>query len=299
MFGACFQVSRWVICLCAVAFLAPAASGETFSPPFFAFENGCRFESRAARIETLKRLGYDGIGSASPSDLATRLPLYDKAGLKIFSLYVGANLSTETPQYDPVIAAAIAQLKGRQTVIELYVQGGDGANDDRAVALVGQIADLAKQSGLKVVLYPHTGFYIDTIGDAVRIAKASQRDNVGVMFNLCHFLNVQRGADMAAAIDAARPYLWRVSINGADIDGKGWGQLIQPLDRGTFDPVPLLKQLKQMDYRGAVGLQCFGVRAPSPDHLDRSIRKWKGLLAEVNGDGSGRNGASGDDGGGD
>ena len=146
---------------------------DSFNPPFFAFENGVHFAATEQRVKVLKELGYDGIGSAHPRNLPDRLPLYDRAGLKIFSLYVGGRLEADGPEYDPLISTAIEQLKGRDTVIELYVQGGGGASDTSAVAFVRDIADQAKESGLRVVLYPHTGFYIDTIGDAVRIAKAA------------------------------------------------------------------------------------------------------------------------------
>lgn len=266
-----------------------SARAETFAPEFFAFENGARFSSRGERIATLKSLGFDGIGSASPRDLEARLPLYDRAGLKIFSLYVGTNLASETPHYDPIVTEAIRQLKGRDTVIELFVQGGDGASDDRAVALVRELADQAESSGLRVVLYPHTGFYIDSIGDAVRIAKQANRKNVGVMFNLCHFLNVERDGDIEQALREAGPLLWRVSINGADVDGRGWGKLIQPLDRGTFDQVSLLKILRRLEYDGAIGLQCFGVKDSSQDHLRRSIEAWKKSLRLANRPQSGPN----------
>ncbi len=209
------------------------------------------------------------------------MPLYDAAGLQIFSLYVGTNLAALQPTYDPIISQAIRQLKGRDTVIELFVQGGPAASDASAVALVQAIADQANQSGLRVVLYPHSGFYIDTIGTAVRIAKQSKRDNVGVMFNLCHFLNVQPDSDLRATLEASKPYLWRVSINGAEVGGKDWGQLIQPLDCGNFDQVALLEMLKDIGYTGAIGLQCYGIHDPAKDHLERSIRAWRANLAKV------------------
>ena len=45
--------------------------------------------------------------------------------------------------------------------------------------------------------------------------------------------------------------LFRVSTSGADVGGKNWGQLIQTLDRGTFDQKRLLKALDGMKYSGA------------------------------------------------
>ncbi len=280
-FAMCCSFTRFAAAVVALIISASSLPAADFAPEFFAFENGTHFPSRQLRIAALKELGYDGIGSANPRDLESRLPLYDAAGLKIFSLYVGGHLGSEKPTYDPIITQAIEQLKDRDTVIELYVQGGPGANDRRAVAFVREIADQAKQSGLRVVLYPHTGFYIETIGDAVRVARLADRDNVGVMFNLCHFLKVEPDSDLRAALEEAKPLLWRVSINGAEVGGKNWNQLIQPLDQGSFNQTELLRILNELGYEGAVGLQCFGIKTPPKENLQRSIEAWKENLKRL------------------
>jgi sugar phosphate isomerase/epimerase len=266
-----------------LVFVVPSSlrAEDAFAPPFFAFENGVHFGDTAEQAKVLKELGYHGIGSANPRNLPARLAVFDAAGLQIFSLYVGGTLTADGAKYDPIISTAIQQLKGRETVIELYLQGGAGANDTSAIAFVRDIADQAQQAGLRVVLYPHTGFYIDTIGDAVRIAKACQRDNVGVMFNLCHFLNVEREADFRQALAAAEPYLWRVSVSGGKVGGKPWGELIQPLDQGDFDQVELLRELKKLGFSGAVGLQCYGVQGDARKNLQRSMTAWKQNLAAL------------------
>jgi len=40
---------------------------------------------------------------------------------------------------------------------------------------------------------------------------------------------------MERVLKLAMPRLSLVTINGADRNGRDWGQLIQPLDRGDFD----------------------------------------------------------------
>lgn len=265
-----------------IAPMAAVADPKQFLPPFFAFENGVRIADAKQQVKVLKELGYDGIGSAKPNNLPQRLAAYDAAGLKIFSLYVGGRLGAKGPEYDPSISSAIQQLNNRETMIELFVQGGENANDASAIAFVRDIADQAKASGLRVILYPHTGFYIETIGDAVRIAKACQRDNVGVMFNLCHFLKVERDADFRKALADAQPYLWRVSVSGANVGGNTWGELIQPLNHGDFDQAALLSELKHIGFDGAVGLQCYGVPGDAKANLANSIKAWNKNLTELN-----------------
>ena len=190
--------------------LADQSKHDNFSPAFYAFQNGVRFSTAKQRVAVLKELGYDGIGSADPNDLPTRLKLYDETGLKIYSLYVGANLGPDGARYDPIVAEAIRQLKGRDTVIEFYLRGKTDA-EMQALSVVREVADLAAESGLRMVIYPHAGFYIDTLGDAVRIAEKAERKNVGVMFNLCHFLKVEPESDLKETLQNAQPYL-RASV---------------------------------------------------------------------------------------
>jgi sugar phosphate isomerase/epimerase len=278
------EIDKWVgrasiglIFAVMAAFSAADEETSATNRPFFAFQNGVHFRTTEERIEVLKELGYDGIGSANPGDLANRLKLYDKAGLKIFSIYVGGRLGSPVP---PEITSAIAELKGRDTVIELFVQGNAANTDEEAVAFVQKVADSAKASGLRVVLYPHSGFYIDTLSDAVRIAEKCERENVGAMFNLCHFLKVEPESDLEAELRKAKPCLWRVSTSGADSGGRQWSELIQTLDQGTFDQARLLAALDAIDYRGPVGLQCYAIKGDARDNLKKSITAWRKLTQE-------------------
>ena len=257
-----------------------AAKSDTW--PVFAFQNGVHFKTSAERVKVLKELGYDGIGSAKLSQsnlpLPQRLKLYDESGLKLFSFYVGGRLGTKGHSYGKEISQAIKELKGRDTILELVVQGSIKANtDEQAVAFVREIADQAKESGLRIVLYPHAGFYVDTLGDAVRVARKCERENVGVMFNLCHYLKVEPKTDLKAALTEAMPLLWQVSTSGAKKGGNSWGQLIQTLDRGDYDQKALFQMLRELGFKGNVGFQCYAIRGDSRDNLKRSIGAWEKL----------------------
>ena len=70
------------------------------------------------------------------------------------------------------------------------------------------------------MLYPHDKFYIERLDHAVKIARATGCDNVGIAFNLCHFLKVQPNDDLATALNGAKDLIWSVSICGADAAGK-------------------------------------------------------------------------------
>lgn len=262
----------------AVAALADEAPRRLF----FAFDNGVgRGEWTPERqAATLAELGYDGISYSGLKDLDERLAACDRRGLRVFNLYVGATLGPGGPTFDPRLPEAIRRLRGRDTALWLFIRGTADDAESQAVAVVRTIADLAAASGLRVVLYPHFRFHVERVEDAVRIVRAAGRANVGVTFNLCHFLRVDEERHLRARLVEALPLVEFVSLNGADAGdtrAMGWDRLIQPLDRGTFDVAGLLALLDELGYRGPVGLQCYQVPGDPVENLRRSMTAWREL----------------------
>ncbi len=250
--------------------------------PFFAFDNGTGRGSVSLedQAKLLAELGYAGIGYTGCDQIPEMLQALDKYNLRMFSIYVGAQLGDKVdekgPSYDPGLPAAIQALKGRDTLIWLTVQGQRDDQDQQAVKIVQDVADLAQAAGLRVALYPHVGFYVSSTDDALRLVRKADRKNLGVSFNLCHTLQLGQEARIPEILQAARPHLFAVSINGAEHEG-GWDRLIQTLDRGAFDNFALLSLLKKLEYRGPVGLQCYNVPGDIRENLTRSMNAWKKL----------------------
>jgi len=257
-------------------------AGEKVRPnPFFVFDNGLNGIQDPPRV--LKELGYQGAGVRA-LDIGGLIQAYEQAGLKVFSTYVGCRLD-QTPPYDPRFKEQIAELKGTDVILWLTVLGGKrGQEDAKAAAVVREIADMAAAADLRVALYPHTGFYVATTADALRVARLVDRPNAGVSINLCHELITDQGPQLDATIRQALPQLMLVSINGADDKqpGFGWDRLIQPLGRGNYDVCGFLKKLKSAGYRGPVGLQCYGVKGDPLENLKQSIGAWKDYQAQLN-----------------
>lgn len=254
--------------------------------PFYAFDNGVGRGrlSFGEQAKLLKELGYDGIGFSGAQQILQILKALDAQGLKLFNIYVGGQVGPKGPSYDPNLKQAIGQLKDRATDIWLFISGSVSDDDEQAVKMVREIAGLAEQSGLRVVLYPHVGCYVARIEDAVRIAKKANRKNVGATFNLCHFLKLDDEKNIEKRLKEAGPYLFLVSINGADrgeTNKMGWDRLIQTLDRGTFDVGALVKTLKRLGYKGPVGLQCYAIPGEPRDNLKRSMEAWRKIQASL------------------
>ncbi len=246
----------------------------------FVFDNGAgRGQwTPEQQARTLDQLGYAGIGYTGTEQLGERLEFFEKHDLRVFNIYVGCNLNDDPP-YGDDLKDAIRRLKGTDVTIWLTVQG-QSESDDRAVQVVAEIAALADASNLKVALYPHSGFYVEDVEDALRIVRKINRENLGVTFNLCHELMAGNEARFDELLENAAPDLFVVSINGAEHSG-GWDKLIQPLGNGSFDLNRLLRKLVDIDYRGPVGLQCYNVPGDTRANLVINITQWRTIVAQL------------------
>lgn len=275
-----------VVVFCLLPDALPAAEEAAAKPgltnPFFAFDNGTGHGCLAPEVQAkmLKELGYAGIGYTGAKGIPEMLKALDKHGLKMFSIYIHSNIGPDGPSYDPHLKEAVRVLKGRDTIIWLTVNGRAANAQQQAVRVVTEVAEMAEQSGLRVALYPHVGFYVARVEDAVRIAKKVDRKNVGASFNLCHCLKVDDEKNMERRLKEAMPYLFAVSINGADHEG-GWDRLIQTLDRGEFDVYNFLRKLRKLGYTGPIGLQCYNIKGDIRQNLKRSMGAWRGFVARM------------------
>ncbi len=238
------------------------------------------FEEQAVM---LKELGYTGVGHIWLDKLPERIQSLDKAGLKLYQVTITVNLAPGKEAYDARLKDYMPLVKDRNVQFLLLINGlkpSDPAGDERAVQVVQELADLAKPAGAEMLLYPHTDLWLEQIEDCVRLARKVDRPNVGVMFNLCHWLRVSKDRDYERRLKAAMPYLRAVSINGADErdEQKGWARYIQPLGRGSFDTCKLLECLSALGYRGPVGLQCYGITGDVREHLEESLKAWRTCL---------------------
>lgn len=254
--------------------------------PFFPFcidWHDAKKRNFTEQAAMLKELGYDGVGHIWLPQLAERIASLDAVGLKLFQITMTVNLATNKPPYDAKqFADALAACKGRNVQFLLIMNGAKPSEtnlDERAVAIVREMSDLTKDSGSELLLYPHTGDWIERVEAACRVADKVDRPNVGVMFNLCHWLRVDSSRDYRTLLQKAMPRLRAVSINGADErdEKPGWAHYIQPLDSGNFDMAAFLKTLNELGFKGPVGLQCYGIGGDAREHLARSIEAWQKL----------------------
>jgi sugar phosphate isomerase/epimerase len=240
------------------------------------------------QAEMLKDLGYDGVGHLWLENIRERLASLDGVGLRLFQITMQVNIADEKTPYDPKVREIFPLLKGRNVQICLLMSGmppSDASGDARAVSIIRELADMAQDSGTHIILYPHVNDWLEKVEDALRLIKQVDRNNVGVMFNLCHWMKVDEEKNLKPLLTLALPYLRAVSINGTDVPEavrNGTGNWLQPLDQGSFDVWVVLDTLKTLGYAGPIGLQCWGIEGDAREHLARSMAAWKKLIARVN-----------------
>jgi sugar phosphate isomerase/epimerase len=279
--------------LLSTVLLTPAVAGEPArakTNAFFAFcidTHDAKKRNLEQQAALLKELGYDGVGHLWLNDIPERLKTLDAASLKLFQITMTVDITPGKQAYDPKFKEVMPLLKGRGVQFVLLMNGlkpSDPAGDARAVEIVREMASLASDSGAQILLYPHSYMWMERIEDAVRVADKVDRPNVGVMFNLCHWLRVTKERNYKPLLASAMPRLWAVSISGADEfdDQPGWAHYIQPLGRGSFDMLAFLKTLRQLGYTGPIGLQCYGIPGDVRDNLSESMKVWRSYAAKMN-----------------
>jgi len=240
-----------------------------------------RKRTLSEQAELLRQLGFDGAGYPLwlGEELEKNLRILDEAGIPLYLAHTRVSVKPGTPAYDPRVPEAMRKLKGRPTTISVLLQGlppGDPQGEVQALRALRELGDAAQANGLSVSIYHHTGDWTQSLFQAVAVARKASHPAVGVNFNLCHWLMVDGDKDYRPVLQANADILFAVTLNGAQRGAKTWTNgLIQPLDRGDFDNRQLVATLREIGYRGPVGLMCYGIPGDARQHLQRSIRVWK------------------------
>jgi sugar phosphate isomerase/epimerase len=235
----------------------------------------------------LREIGFDGVGCSflTGPQLDETLRANDAAGLQVYLLQTAINLAPKaTTRYDAQAPAAIRKLKGRPVAVVVTLNGlkpGDPAGIAPAVQALRELGDAAAEAGVRISLYNHVDCWNESVPFNIELAKKVNHPQVGYNFNVCHWLKVEGNKDYRPLLKANPDKLFCVTLCGAQIGAKTWTNgLIQPLDRGDFDNRALLATLREIGYRGPVGVMCYGVPGDAREYLQRSMKTWKAWTAK-------------------
>jgi sugar phosphate isomerase/epimerase/SAM-dependent methyltransferase len=256
------------------------------SRPFVAMQTATGGGEVGAQVQMVRELGFDGLAWDLAHLAEVRLACEVRGG-DLVSAYAVLDLGAGQDGVDRLapLRDAMQQLAGGPGMVWLALQDSthktrDAAGDAVARATLTELMKLAEQTGIEIALYPHHGFWLETVDDALRLCERVDHARLGVCFNLCHFLRANPGGDPAALLKRCGARLFAVTVNGADRDGADWKTLIRPLDEGTFDLGGLFLTLDELHFAGPIGLQGFGVTLPAREHLQRSMQAWQACHRE-------------------
>jgi sugar phosphate isomerase/epimerase len=268
--------------LCATAGAGPFFAMDTIAARGINADDGATLD---AKLDDLKSMGYAGLSwtGTDVGQIKSVTAAAEKRGLKVYALYVAFPIGPKGVEVPANIDELFNAVAGHETVVWAYVQGqsmkpSDPAGDAVAIPAFRDLAERAAKRKVKVALYPHAGFWVQTVGDGLRVAKGVDRENFGICFNLCHALKTGDEKNIPDLLREARPRLFLVTINGADagLGPKGdWDRLIQPLGRGTYDVGALLRRLKEVGYKGPIGFQGYGIKGDRREILRETMAGWK------------------------
>ncbi len=270
-----------------ITLMLSAVAASAGTNPFFVFDNGVdAIPATDAQLDLVKEIGFDGLSwrTDSPERVKQMLDGAKQRGLKVFAIYLNLDIKGGKLAYDPRVKEIITLCKGTGTMLWPNITSSqfkysDPAGDDIAVAGLRELADLCETNGLRIALYPHVNMWMYRVEDALRVVKKVNRKNVGLTFNLCHALMDGAEDRIPALLADVAPHLFCVTLNGADSHpaNRTWSQLIQPLDKGSYDAGIVLAKLNSLGYKGPVGLQCYSIKGAPKSHLPGSMAAWHKL----------------------
>src|SRR5262245_31080510 len=232
-----------------------------------------------AQAALLKKLGYGGMALSWGAKHAERLAALKEASLQTPGCYVVVDIDRGYPSH---LAATVALLKGTGGIPWVSLSSkknakSDPAGDEAALAILNRCADECKDAGVPgLALYPHVGAWVEKVGDALRLAQKAARTDVGLQFNLFHWMAAEQGQELQKTLESAAPHLKGVSINGSAKRAS-----ILPLSEGEFDVVPVLKTLSALGYKGPISHQGYSIKGRLPERLAAAKEAWEKMKSRL------------------
>ncbi len=278
--------------------IANGSFAQKVKNDFFTLHNIIRGDSTYntfdKQVELVKKAGFDGIEINQTQSFEGMKAALDKH--RFTGSYFYVRMELKEPYMDKRLEEYIQQLKGSKTIIAPFIiadaarfkPSSHGA-DTLVVRVITQLSDWAQAAGLQVAIYPHYSFYVERTDHALALIKQINRKNVGLTFNLCHWLATSSAAErmqLKSHLKELRPYLKMMTVCGAnDIMTQQktiWDDYILPLGKGSFDTYGLLKYMvRDLRFKGPIGVQCYNIKSDKPQLVQNTITVWKGFKSRL------------------
>ncbi|XZE20663.1 sugar phosphate isomerase/epimerase family protein [Pirellulaceae bacterium SH449] len=168
---------------------------------------------------------------------------------------------------------------------QLWVMGGGDVNMssedemrfiEAEVNRLRPIAEAGERIGCKLALYNHGGWF-GVPENMVRLVKAIDRPNVGIVYNLHHAHDqLERLADVLKLL---KPHLLALNVNGMETNGDQVGKKILTIGQGNRDN-EVFRIIRDSGYAGPIGILNH-TQEDARERLDQNIRGLRNLLGSL------------------
>ena len=168
---------------------------------------------------------------------------------------------------------------------QLWVMGGGDLkmskeDEDRfiesEVKRLRPIADAGYRIGCSLALYNHGGWF-GVPENMVRLVKAIDRPNVGIVYNLHHAHDqIDR---LPEVLHLLKPHLLALNINGMETNGDQIGKKILVIGEGNRD-AQVLRQISECGYAGPIGILNH-TQEDAKNRLDQNIKGLRDILSKA------------------
>ena len=169
---------------------------------------------------------------------------------------------------------------------QLWVMGGGDVkmskeDEDRfiesEVNRLRPIAEAGHRIGCSLALYNHGGWF-GVPENMVRLVKAIDRPNVGIVYNLHHAHDqVDR---LPEVLRLLKPHLIALNVNGMETKGDQIGKKILVIGEGNRD-AQVFRQISESGYTGPIGILNH-TQEDAKERLEKSIKGLRSLLSKPN-----------------
>jgi sugar phosphate isomerase/epimerase len=211
-----------------------------------------------------------------------------RCGLRLAGVY--ANLDLAVPETAPASRRLVRLFAEVASVprIELSVKwsGREPVPPDWEERLAGRLSALlgiARRRGIRVTLYPHSFYPLETTAQAAWLAPRLGPDQAGYAFATSHVFALHSGEETIALLARHAARIDSFNVCGcrrtAPLPPAKCHHL--PFGEGDLDPAPLLEALASGGYRGDVIVQGHGWTGDLPTMLRRCVAAYRRAVRTI------------------
>jgi streptogramin lyase len=246
------------------------------------------------QVSLLHRHGYAGM-AVDIADAAkqNQFDQYQAAakkvdGPKIFAAFYRFNYSEKTGISRDWVQV-VDRLAGTGTDLWLITgKPQDGLTPELLEREIRGVVDYAASKSLRVTLYPHSKNVISTAEEALVYVEKVNRTNLDLAVHTCHEIRAGNADRIEEVLEKVRNHLGYVTIAGSDsipdlTNGSEWEySTLKPLYRGNFDLTRVLRKLRSLDYRGAIGFINHRITEAPDTYLPLSKSTYDKWIRDLN-----------------